>query len=316
MGCRDRIPRYLSKDVKSVIHPQVIANCLFGNRRRFKSGFFALVLAFGVVALVWDMVDGSRDFDLGNYAIFMNERSKGYIRYPKIFGHVHMARTAGSVINRELAASHEKVCGHKGYSFDAAQLNKQPARKDDIIAKSHEDHSRARVPPEVMDEIGYEDCDFISLERNWQKWIEIAELWPLELHVPCREPLEHLMSQCNFRQVYFDCNASSVYREVKRCLVSPSRFSVQLTKIPNVTMKCFDPIPVERYLAYMNNFLESKRIVTEYVSFPSRFSRKKDEECIWKNPEIANTVLNVLLDLEYYNWCQNCMASRDNLFLR
>lgn len=32
----------------------------------------------------------------------------------KIFGHVHMAKTAGTEINGELAAHFERVCGHKG----------------------------------------------------------------------------------------------------------------------------------------------------------------------------------------------------------
>ncbi len=38
----------------------------------------------------------------------------GYIRYEKIIGHVHMATTAGTEINGELAAHYERVCGHKG----------------------------------------------------------------------------------------------------------------------------------------------------------------------------------------------------------
>ena len=41
--------------------------------------------------------------------------SLGFQRYDKIFGHVHMAKTAGSEINGELAAHYERVCGHKGY---------------------------------------------------------------------------------------------------------------------------------------------------------------------------------------------------------
>ena len=38
----------------------------------------------------------------------------GFVPYEKIFGHVHMAKTAGSEINGELAAHYERVCGHKG----------------------------------------------------------------------------------------------------------------------------------------------------------------------------------------------------------
>ena len=43
-----------------------------------------------------------------------NTKPVGYVPYPKIFGHIHMAKTAGTEINGELAAHFERVCGHKG----------------------------------------------------------------------------------------------------------------------------------------------------------------------------------------------------------
>ena len=48
-------------------------------------------------------------------SIPVQENSTGFVRYDKMFGHVHMAKTAGSEINGELAAHYERVCGHKGY---------------------------------------------------------------------------------------------------------------------------------------------------------------------------------------------------------
>lgn len=45
---------------------------------------------------------------------FSSSPSSGFVPYEKIFGHVHMAKTAGSEINGELAAHYERVCGHKG----------------------------------------------------------------------------------------------------------------------------------------------------------------------------------------------------------
>jgi hypothetical protein len=38
----------------------------------------------------------------------------GYVRYDKVIGHLHYAKTAGTEINGELAAHYERVCGHKG----------------------------------------------------------------------------------------------------------------------------------------------------------------------------------------------------------
>lgn len=37
-----------------------------------------------------------------------------YTPYEKIFGHIHIAKTAGTEINGELAAHYERICGHKG----------------------------------------------------------------------------------------------------------------------------------------------------------------------------------------------------------
>ena len=40
--------------------------------------------------------------------------TNGYVPYDKIIGHLHVAKTAGTEINGELAAHYERVCGHKG----------------------------------------------------------------------------------------------------------------------------------------------------------------------------------------------------------
>lgn len=40
-----------------------------------------------------------------------------------IYGFVHIPKTAGSNINGELALSFERVCGNKGYSYDAVNHN-------------------------------------------------------------------------------------------------------------------------------------------------------------------------------------------------
>ena len=42
------------------------------------------------------------------------QNETGYIRYERIFGHLHIPKTAGTDINGELAARYERICGHKG----------------------------------------------------------------------------------------------------------------------------------------------------------------------------------------------------------
>jgi hypothetical protein len=142
--------------------------------------------------------------------------------------HVHMAKTAGTSLNMELANQYERVCGHKGYSFDFFQSNaraeKNPYRDiqnlADSVSKEYNEFSRERVHADIMRERGYEDCDWISLEAKWTKWKEISRrVGPLELHVPCREPIDHLMSMCNMWNHQFDCQAANITKEVGRCLI-------------------------------------------------------------------------------------------------
>lgn len=42
-----------------------------------------------------------------------------------LYGHVHIAKTAGTTLNGELAMHFERVCGQKGYSFDAISTNER-----------------------------------------------------------------------------------------------------------------------------------------------------------------------------------------------
>merc|ERR1719382_72290 len=100
------------------------------------------------------------------------------------------------MINGELALNYENVCGHRGYSYDYAQSK----GRNDSIKKLFPRYSKGRVPGLLMSEIGFEDCDFISHEVRWQFWTQELNLSDkLELHLPCREPIDHLMSQCSLR---------------------------------------------------------------------------------------------------------------------
>ena len=161
----------------------------------------------------------------------------------KIYGHVHMPKTAGANLNAVIAARFERVCGHKGYSFDAHQANMRYAETaraynsssgDNKAGKQELDtgplvvdsytalyrlHNRHRVPRTIMDEIGYENCDWISHEAEADVWSRFQK-WPLpmELHVPCRDPVDHMLSQCNHIFHVFDCDGDMA-SEIKKCLL-------------------------------------------------------------------------------------------------
>jgi len=161
-----------------------------------------------------------------------------------IYGHIHMAKTGGTTLNGILALHYERVCGHKGYSYDAVQHNQrvqafqqqeQQQRKgkskgkktkagalyglEDSMTLVKPKYNRGRVPPSVMMEIGFENCDYISLEDpGWKAWAQhVLPALPLdavlEWHLPCRDVIDHFLSQCHFARHDFRCDPNMVLEE-------------------------------------------------------------------------------------------------------
>lgn len=155
-----------------------------------------------------------------------------YTRADRIFGYLHIGKTSGTTINGKMALQYERVCGNKGNSYDAIGHNHRVQRalerqrannstveslritaKLDSVSVAAPNYNRGRVPYDIMEEVGFEDCDWISLESNWTVWGDVVlpavRHTPIELHVPCRDPLEHLMSYCNHFGVDFQCDGVS-----------------------------------------------------------------------------------------------------------
>ena len=91
------------------------------------------------------------------------------------------------------------------------------------------------------------------------------------------------------------------------------RFSNEIAGAPNVTLKCFNPIPIEAYIEYMDSKLQDKRIPAEYIHRETNKAREKSEECIWKNDTLQEQVLEALLQTDYYKFCHECMGGPDDL---
>ena len=247
-----------------------------------------------------------------------------HARQPVIFGHLHMAKTGGTALNGELALNFERVCGNKGYSYDAFQTNLRFNNsashsihyQNDSISKIHEHFYRGRVPPRVMNEIGYEDCDYISFESDWSRWSQFNS-WdvPLELHVPCRSPVDHLMSTCNHRRRVFDCNNTDLASEIEKCLVFPNRFSANLeSSFDNIDLKCFDfRKTFTEYIEYMGERLQRKRIQAQYVPRETNRPRKKTNECIWGSHFYKTLEAHLIDNYDYYSFCNRCIMSEDDL---
>lgn len=258
--------------------------------------------------------------------------TEGWVRPDKIFGLVHMAKTAGTEINGELANHFERVCGDKGYSYDAYQTNLRFREKaeeeggvlvttlmNDSVSKLFPKgrvYNRGLPPHDWMKEIGFEDCDYVALEAQAVNWKRFAG-WGLELHVPCRDPLSHLMSNCNFRELEFVCDEDRIEQEVNKCLNrwTAKRFDPLIFEIPNTTVKCFDPIPIDPYIDYMGTILQRKRIESDYFHRASNKPRHKEQECLWnQSDDFKERVKQAMMkQYPYYEFCDKCMGSTDEL---
>ena len=85
-----------------------------------------------------------------------------------------------------------------------------------------------------MKEEGFEDCDWISLEEpagTWPKFFQNREKWPLEFHVPCREPLDHFLSMCNHKNRQFDCTATDLEKEIQKLRTLFESFFIRFESI-------------------------------------------------------------------------------------
>lgn len=230
------------------------------------------------------------------------------------YGHIHMAKTGGTTLNGFMALKFERVCGHKGYSYDYFQANNRfkgrPKGKkwehvEDSLSTDDDAYSnRGSVPFYIMNEIGYEDCDWISQEKNWSFWPNNFGSWHhhLELHLPCRDPIEHLMSQCNYWKQTFNCNATNIEDEIDNCDVWLNRFSLKLAGMT----KCYDyNLQFTSYMKLMSQTLQSRRITGEYVHRSTNNPRNKTNECIWNAPEEFRQKVNAIMvsNYDYYSFC-------------
>jgi hypothetical protein len=88
----------------------------------------------------------------------------------------------------------------------------------------------------------------------------------LELHVPCRDPLEHLMSMCNMHRRSFDCEASNLEHEFLLCANREWQncFSIEMLNLSYTSVKRFNPISVEPYIEHISTLLQRRRVTHDY----------------------------------------------------
>ena len=190
----------------------------------------------------------------------------------------------------------------------------------DVYNRVNSEYTRSRVPVAAMDEIGYDDCDYISLEENAKSWFT-KNLPPIriELHIPCRSAIDHLLSMCNHKGKSFSCESmdnATIDSQIDFCAVELNRFSFKLFKVHNSSVKCFNPIPVEPYVGYMATFLQRKIFESPYAHRDTNMRRDKSNECLLKNIALQD-VVNARLHLkyEYFRFCKSCTGTTNDLLI-
>jgi len=278
---------------------------------------------------------------------YMGSSGRRSNRSDVIYGHVHIVPTGGTTINGLLAANYDHVCGSKGYSLDYYEYNEriristndemQHRTSDDASSSTssstnsnnstvgaeqqqEEDSSaistmmnRGMFSFEMMEEIGFQDCDYISIKYDGEIWDHIRTVIPkefkMEIHLPCRDPIDHLMAMCSYRDIEFNCGSDNIEGEIEACVIGMERFTMELQTLAKVDLKCYDSTRMESYLRYMDSRLQSRRIpVRGYVQRDShgewggpRTDMVHGHECLKFYTHLVDDVVKILLKkYDYY----------------
>ena len=230
-----------------------------------------------------------------------------------LYGHIHIAKTGGTSLNGRLALHANGVCGHKGYSRDYAEFNREVKQNeqwtsivDTVTNESraigiHGRFNRGRVPYALMRLRGYAGCKYISMESHWAVWKLFG---PIELHVPCRDPIDHLLSQCNHMNIHFHRNRP-FQPQIDRCLIGTSRFDTRLLTATNITLRCY-PFTDQftTYLSTMIGVLGPSHTNNTYNMRHTNRPRLKLPT--FSRDERAELVRLLWAKWAYYRFCESC----------
>lgn len=256
-----------------------------------------------------------------------------------IYGHVHVAKTAGSSLVDLLVSKYDGVCSNKMSSRmvnDNQRFIGPHCKKKMKDSRNLTRYSSPTYPPGV-DECDLGDnkcvwndhgCDYVSSEGKATFWTDVNWNRPMELHVPCKDEINLLMSNCYYRRgdSGFDCSPektteNALTSQIRHCFAAnriTNRFNEKLVEDAesnNITLKCFDNnITFDTYQDYMDERLPHRGIMAEMKMCRPRL-RNKETECIWKDPSLIKRVIKILRKKYYYfDYCNRCLGSSDDIF--
>jgi len=311
-----------------------------------KLGTLALLLvffSFNINAYLRTLPSSSSSSPLDAQSATSKAGDGGYFFAPVLFGHVHIAKTGGTWVNGYFANRYERVCGNKGYSYDAYAANERFKKASTNVERDKRDWKELAT----INKIGYEDCDYISDEKKWQYWNRFDDFsgeqhpsrtrssqqsLPLELHIPCREPVDHLLSMCNYKKQELLCDTDKqsntteefMQQAMEKCLYhmmfESDRFSMDMIPTANATrtVKCYDfSKQFDGYVQYMDGFLQRRRFVSnDYKSRETNEKREKKNECLLSDEqsELRHAVRDYMKkNIDYYKFCDKCLGGEDDI---
>jgi hypothetical protein len=159
------------------------------------------------------------------------------------------------------------------------------------------------------------------LDPGWRTWPDkvAPQVDRIELHVPCRDPIDHLLSMCNHYRVRFKCDLDDDETEelINKCAIGMYRFHNNLTHVDKIDLKCFSTSKTQEYMEdYMDARLQPRRTSEEYVFRESNRRRDKEKECLPKaSQEFKQRVLDYMMNkYDYFQFCNSCMGGEQDLF--
>ena len=219
--------------------------------------------------------------------------------------HVHIAKTGGSTLNAEASFRYERVCGNKGNTADRTASSFHKSLK--ALKKEHH--------------LPVYDCDFISLEIPWKRWWETKQEisagylnCSLAALIPCRDPFEHMLSQCNHKEKKLHESSIETPEQLyKKCRGWEDRFSLEMfTTTPPLFSHdfCYHFENMSQTLQNLESILEPRiRPLTgprDYLVVQKTSQKHRKETPAWL--EALHEKFNVwaVENVPYYKYCASC----------
>ena len=214
-------------------------------------------------------------------------------------------------MNKRLARRYYGVCGNK-YTSCIEPLEHERndhAPEFGMNASWHPEWSF-----DSMVSKGFHDCTLVSYERNWDDWVKDV-LPDHKFHanatkvmlLPCRNPLEHFFSQCN----YNNRNATKIFANVTSCeeginkcgLVEQGRFNRKM-------IQSWDKVVLFKYSAFdslfslLDNHIPLRKFLLESKFDPStNADRKPENEKLTETCSKEIVVQALKKKWSYYSFC-------------